>query len=277
MNEEKIIACVITFNPDIATLKKCLLAVAGQVDEIVIWDNNSANICDIKYFIDEQKCKKYSVWEHSDNHGIAQSLNNVFSYAEKNDYRWILTLDQDSIVPDNMIEEYRKYIDKPNIAIIGCRTVDRNLDDDIWKGSDVDVVGRLITSGSLNNIEAWKCINGFDEKLFIDSVDTDYNINLINNGYVLLRVNSVPLSHAIGNIKSIKFAGKKLIIYNHSAKRKYYQIRNMFYLDRKYKKFYRLFALTHLIIGIIKIVLFESNKLVKLKASFMGAIDGMKL
>ena len=277
MNEGKIIACVITFNPNLKILNKCLLAVVNQVDEIVIWDNNSTNLCDIKAVVNEQKSKKYFIWENNDNYGIAKSLNKVFRYAEKNNYRWVLTLDQDSIVPENMVEEYRKYIDRPNIAIIGCRTVDRNLANEMWTGAEVDVVGRLITSGCLNNIDAWKHVNGFDEKLFIDLVDTDYNIKLINNGYVLLRVNSVPLSHAIGNIRNVTMVGINLIIYNHNAERKYYQIRNMLYLDRKYKRIYTLFAIRHFFIAIIKILFWEDDKMNKIIATIKGAKDGISL
>ncbi|WP_033169500.1 glycosyltransferase [Selenomonas sp. ND2010] len=279
MNDEKIIACVITFNPDLKILKKCLFAVKDQIDEIIIWDNNSTNACEIKNYINdnEQINKKCFFWEHDKNYGVAKSLNTVFSYAEKKNYRWILTLDQDSIVPYNMIVEYKKYINKPKVAIVGCRIVDRNLDDAFIEKGDVDLVERLITSGSLNKIAAWREIRGFDEKLFIDSVDTDYNINLINSGYVLLKVNNVLLSHTIGNIKKITVAGLDLFIYNHSANRKYYQIRNMFYLDRKYKKLYTFFAIKHFFIGVIKIIFWEDNKVGKLVSMIRGVRDGILL
>lgn len=58
-----------------------------------------------------------------------------------------------------------------------------------------------ITSGSLTNLDAWKAIGGFDEKLFIDLVDTEYDIRALMKGYCSYRINTVVLTHEIGHIE----------------------------------------------------------------------------
>ena len=273
----KYIACIITFNPDIQIFEKCLCSVARQINEIIVWDNNSNNIYEIEKIIRKTQHDSIKLWKHRKNYGIAKSLNKIFDFARQKQCEWVLTLDQDSIVPDNMMRNYLKYSDYPNIGIVGCRTPDRNVESELFKGPAVDMVNELITSGSLTNVDAWKRINGFDEKLFIDSVDKDFCINLMRHGYTLLRVNNVVMSHTIGNIKNIKIGRFSILIYNHSSFRKYYQIRNMFYLDRKYKKVLSFFAMRHFVVGICKIMLFETDKIQKIMACFRGMVDGIRL
>ena len=46
----------------------------------------------------------------NENKGIATALNIGINKATVDGASWVITMDQDSIIPDNMIKEYRKYL-----------------------------------------------------------------------------------------------------------------------------------------------------------------------
>ena len=217
------------------------------------------------------------MFEQEKNYGVAKALNQIFEYANKSGAKWVLTLDQDSVVPENMMMEYEKYIDYSNIGIIGCQIQDRNIDTEIPVENKADIVNSLITSGSLTNVKIWREIGGFDEKLFIDFVDKDFCIRLIQHGFILLKINAVKMKHAIGKTKMIKLFLLSIKIYNHPPVRKYYQMRNMIYLNQKYKRKLSISLYFHIFIMFIKIILFEKQKEEKIQELIRGLIDGHKM
>ena len=105
-------ACIITYNPDIKIFEKCVAAAALQIKEIIVWDNNSENIQMIKRVIED--AGKYVIEGSgkpdirliacTKNAGIGAALNCIFTKAEKAGKKWVLTLDQDSVIPANMMK-----------------------------------------------------------------------------------------------------------------------------------------------------------------------------
>lgn len=273
--KDNILAGVVTFNPDIDLLKRNLLAVKKQIHEIIIFDNASKNIDEIKN-ISEDSLFNCTIISSDRNVGIAKALNEIMKIAQSRGSNWVLTLDQDTIIPNNLVEEYIKYTSFPDVAIICPQIVDRNIDYSTIKKPSKNFceVDSSITSASLTNVSAWNNIGGFDEAMFIDFVDDDFCINLRNHRYKILKTSNVFISHAIGNIKRVNFFGKETSVYNHSAMRKYYQIRNRYYIDYKYKGRVTCVAIYFTIIASIKIIFWENHKLEKLYACLCGVRDG---
>jgi rhamnosyltransferase len=60
-------------------------------------------------------------------------------------------------------------------------------------------VRTCITSGALTNLDLWKKLDGFDEQMFIDSVDFEYCYRVRKAGYKVIQTDQVQLSHSIGN------------------------------------------------------------------------------
>ena len=122
-------------------------------------------------------------------------------------------------------------------------------------------------------MNAWELIGGFNEKLFIDEVDGDFNFRLIKSGFKLKKAIGIKLNHKLGSKISGVFLGKKIISDNHSAIRKYYIARNRIYLMKKRPtKFW--FYFRDSIIKFIVFILLESNKKHKLDMIFKGVYDG---
>lgn len=271
------LAGVVLFNPDIARLKENYTAIKGQVDKVVFFNNGSKNIADIKRMFPETEDLQYL--DSNDNMGIAFALKAIMNYAIQFEYQWVLTLDQDSVCSTSLVEIYLKYANIERVGILTCNIVDRNFSEKEEKNvATYTEIKQCITSASLINVEAYKHTDGFDEKMFIDSVDFDLCINMRLNGYKIIKVNFDGILHEVGHGKNVRFLNKNYIVYNHSPFRNYYIARNRFYLLKKYPRELSLIKeVLHECRLEVMILLFEEDRIKKLKQRWRGIKDSKKL
>jgi len=256
---------VVTFNPDIQRLRENIDSIAPQVQELVIFDNGSENADEIKSEFGERCTVLCSVV----NLGIAAALNEICRYAQSKGYEWVLTLDDDSVCPPNLIEEYSKHIESESVGILSPRIVDRNIGDiECLSSAPVDDVDSCISSASLLSLNAWREVGGFWEDLFIDMVDYDLCWSLREKGYRILRVNGVSLLHEIGHSSRAVFRNKTVAILNHSPRRYYYIFRNTIAVGRKHHRRIQCFRWNCKRFWLI--IRYESGRLPKLAAAFRG-------
>lgn len=284
---ENILACIVTYNPSIDILKKNIENILIQTNNVVIIDNNSNNKVELFELINNINARYHAyrieLIQNDDNNGIAQALNQGLSYSKANNYEWILTLDQDSICDKNMIKVMKNYclkINNSKIGIISPNVIDEN------KGGPVEVMNNeveyptvAITSGSLINVKIGIKIGGFLEKLFIDYVDHEFCLRLRLKGYEIIKLKDAKIYHTLGDIKVKSILGLKLTTTNHSALRRYYYFRNSIYVHKKYYKYYRRWCnkdIMRELRVLVGIVLFEKDKINKLKNIYMGINDGLK-
>lgn len=270
-------AGIVLFNPDIKRLKENIDAVIVQCTHVYLVDNGSGNIDEVLELLKKYKKSKISVICNAKNHGIAKALNQLASVAQKDGYEWLLTLDQDSVAPYNIIEEFEKYITYQDIGTLCPVIYDRNKGEEIKAKEGSIEIDECITSGSLLNIKAWNKIGGFDENLFIDGVDFDICYRLKKNGYKILCIQSVVLLHELGHIEYHRFLFWRVLVKNHSAFRKYYIARNIIYIAKKRKSV--LLVVKGLLqeikmLGIV--ILYEEDKLNKSRCICRGIYDGFK-
>lgn len=139
------------------------------------------------------------------NKGIAKALNTAKNKAIKENFEWLLTMDQDSkFESDNfikMLELVKKYFNE-NIAIFSPfhKTIENNYDNKEIIEKDL-----VMTSGNLLNLKIAKKIGDFEEKFFIDEVDHDYCYRIKKQNYKIIVLNKVILNHNLGNIKKYRF------------------------------------------------------------------------
>lgn len=266
------IAGIVTYNPDILRLEKNLNAIKGQVCRVVIVDNNSSNILEIKKYVRENI---YMI-ENNANFGIAKALNQIMNYARENHFEWVLTLDQDSVCPQSFMKNLIKHIGD-NIGIVCPKVYDLNKKDNIQDSLESNYIDKCITSGSLTSVEAWEKIGKFDETMFIDGVDFEFCYRLKSNGYFIYRVDDVELAHEIGHITIRKFLLWNICVKNHSAFRKYYIAKNIIYFAKKRKKIkfkIKAFFQEVKLMGIV--LIYEEDKTNKIKRIIKGIKDGIK-
>lgn len=265
----KIAAGIVLYNPDIDRLQENINAIIRQVDEVILFNNGGVDIeC-----LNNLQVTILSA-EPTSNVGIAKALNEICNYAIKQGYEWILTLDQDSVVSNNLIEEYSAYTQLKEVAVICPRIVDRNIN----SGNEAtekpyEYTEFCITSASLVRLSAWKAVDGFWKELFIDMVDFDFCWAIIENGYKILKVNTTHILHEIGHGKTVSFKNKKDAVYNHAAIRCYYIARNSIAVGRKHNRLVQCIRWT--LKRMYLIAKYEENRYKKLLYMFKGIFHGI--
>ena len=238
---KKIGAIIVLYNPDKDLIVKILDRIKNQVNDVFISDNSKSN--------HEYLFRKYSNVKYqylSGNKGIATAQNVGIDFFKKNNFDFILFLDQDSIPTQDLVSKlYHHYTflnDKfKKVGGIGARPYNRSenkkYEGSIIKGhkitNNLTEVSEIISSSSLIPIDVFKKIGGMEDDLFIDAVDFEFcwRANYIDNLKFFI-AEDVLLSHQLGE-------GDRFFLYRKVAIptpfRVYYQIRNYLrLLPRRY-------------------------------------------
>lgn len=242
-----IAAGIVLYNPDIDRFNKCLESIRNQVDKIYVFNNGD--------HLDNITIDNVTFLTEGINKGISHALNTIASMAEKEGYDWLLTMDQDSILPDGMVEDFEKYTNEKNVGIICPQVIDKRRSYlTAIESQEVKELEMCITSASLTSISAWKKIGSFDDWLFIDLVDNEFCKRLRVSGYKILQLQNWVLDQEFGDIepkskwKQDFWIGISKLLHNQNfAKfsykkhvkpmRVYYTCRNIIYVNRKLKKY----------------------------------------
>lgn len=278
-----ICAGIITYNPTLTDVSTCLEALCNQVECVIIVDNASKNVKSLQEVVN--KYTNVTLVKNSQNIGFAKALTQVFEWAKSQGFNWVLTLNDDSVVPSNMISEYKKILENQGslvnqknaknskIAIV-CSLLKNRLDGTILHSKCHE--DECITSGSLTSVEAWQEIGGFDEWLEIDGVDFDFSRRLVRAGWKIVECQNVIMEHQIGKARSINLIIKHPIVWNHNANRKYYIARNMQVVDYKMGTYSYAKSLRAVVRDMIFVALWEKNKFAKIRAMIRGFKDGQQ-
>ena len=278
-----ICAGIITYNPTLTDVSTCLEALCNQVERVIIVDNASKNVKSLQEVV--SKYANVTLVKNSQNIGFAKALTQVFEWAKSQGFNWVLTLNDDSVVPSNMISEYKKILENQGslvnqknaknskIAIV-CSLLKNRLDGTILHSKCHE--DECITSGSLTSVEAWAKIGGFDEWLEIDGVDFDFSRRLVRAGWKIVECQNVIMEHQIGKARSINLIIKHPIVWNHNANRKYYIARNMQVVDYKMGTYSYAKSLRAVVRDMIFVALWEKNKFAKIRAMIRGFKDGQQ-
>ena len=238
--DRRILAGVVTYNPDISRLIECLSSIEKQVGQLLVVDNASDNRSKIMETVPECIKNKIVFIHNPDNMGIAAALRQIMDYAQEKRYDWVFTMDQDSVLESGLIDRYISLIDDEefqNTGIFTCLIRDRNFSDlnNEKQKTDVEEVDFCITSGALTNVEKYLKTTGYDASFFIDGVDFDISYAIREQGYHIHRVNYMGIYHEVGNGENRKFFDKKIVIYHHKPFRIYYMARNTIWLNKRHK------------------------------------------
>jgi rhamnosyltransferase len=233
-----IAACVIIYHPKEEDLKN-LSTYLSKVNTLYIYDNTEDKTLNFSFGENTSKIVYSSDLE---NKGLSIRLNQACNQAIADGYQFLLTMDQDSSFDQDNLQYYfnaiENYPNKETVGIFGLENSDKNL-----KANPNEIIEEevhsLITSASVINLANFKKTGGFDEKIFIDGVDFDYCFSTLKEGLKCISFKNNYFKHSIGKkTKSSSFKTFYLIKKEknlHSPIRSYYMIRNMFYLEKKYK------------------------------------------
>lgn len=286
---------IVTYNPNIELLKKNISSVYNQLDRIIVVDNGSNNVDVFKPEIIKNDFEsKLTLKELKSNLGIAKAQNIGVKELYLDKYEWALILDQDTVMPKDAVTNYSSTSQflEAKTAILSARYIDKNWNEaqkaELFAGSDssnrVVPVKMVIASGNLVRISAWKFVGGFDEWLFIDQVDFDFNAKLLLSGYNIWRVNSVIMNHEVGAtlvhpvLSKFLLLSNKAVFSDHSAFRQFYILRNRIIFAKRYPMFRRKshLQIISIIFSVRKIIGYSSPRMAKLRNAIKGIGAGLK-
>lgn len=283
-NKLSICAIIVTFEPNIK-LTRLYKSIKNQVDDVVIIDNSTSNIESINILKSLELENNINITYNKQNLGIASALNQGIKYVTGKQYKWILTLDQDSeFLPNTynlLVQSYERFDDKDKVLLIAPKSIERinlkNINNNLPTIENVkwnNVILNL-TSGSLIKVETFNKVGMFDEKLFIEQVDNDLCYRIIQKGYFIKVAENVCFIQEIGNAK--KVCG--CVVRNHNSTRKYYLSRNVTIMLKRYSIMAPYTTIRYFLGGTIfswmKILFFEQNKISKILSGMKGFFDGL--
>jgi rhamnosyltransferase len=234
-----IIAVIPAFHPP-RELAKRLERLLDQVYRIVIVDDGSDSLRTLGLADD-----RIEVVMLNANSGIATALNTGISRARLRGATHILTLDQDSEIPNGYVaaalevfasNEFRAIPVAAAVpaAVEGIR---------VTTVRHSDSARDPVQSGQLLSVVAIERIGPFAEALVIDSVDSDYTLRARSHGYDLVTVPGSHLDHNLGDPAPIMLFGKHLTLFGkkrfkryHPPFRTYYMVRNGLVLWRFHRR-----------------------------------------
>ena len=194
-----------------------------------------------------------------------------------------MTMDQDSKAVPLRVNKLMSFVcDNRNkhLGIVAARPIFTNETVEVGWMPEYEYVDVVISSGNVINLAAYNEIGGFENKLFIDSVDTDFCLSLRLFKYKIIQLNTALFWHRLGECKRKYFLGFiKMTPTFHSAVRRYYITRNRYYLFDKYKYEFRDWVRREKYKNykeFIMILLYEPNKWKKILAIYKGWKDARK-
>lgn len=246
-----VIAVIILYNPDVYNLKKSLIALESQVENVVLIDNSPQKVNVQEVQSDSSNSFIYYYFLGG-NFGVAKAQNIGIRYAAEKKADFVLIMDQDSIAIDNMVYELKKDLKflrskGCNIAAIGPIPINAQTQKPysprvkkhrpfFIENQNIKKVDELISSGCLIDLAVFEQVGLMDEKLFIDGVDHEWCWRAKSKGYECALSYNAKLKHMLGEGDKF-FFGIRIAIT--SPTRVFFQYRNYFYLCRRqYVPFY---------------------------------------
>ncbi len=246
--KSEIFAIIVSYNPNLAKLAELLESLRDQVGKVILIDNNSEFFSDIKIICN--KMEFVTVESLSQNKGIAYAQNLGLNFSKLNNARYVLFLDQDSSISKDFVQSLKNCffeLSKTNKIGAVCPIFKDERYGFFYPLIILDKYGRrskfypdpdlsvpvnisiAISSGIFTSISVIDDVGTLREDFFIDYVDTEWCLRALTKGYLFYAVPSVCMLHAIGD-KFISIFNLRIPV--HSPFRRYYRIRNAFYLLR---------------------------------------------
>ncbi|MCU1632667.1 MAG: family 2 glycosyl transferase [Micrococcaceae bacterium] len=236
MRAPVVVAVVSSYRPP-ASLVRRYEALARQVTAVVVADDGSGP--DAEEVLSQLEAVGADLLRRASNAGIAAALNAGIERARvEHRAEWVLTLDQDTDLPDTYVEDLLSTAQKASAAGLSVGSVSYAQQN----GRAVALHGSSqgftlaydpMQSGLLVPMSTIDAVGGLREDLFIDWVDTEFNERVRAAGLVTLIAPNTNLNHSLGTMRPISFfgrpltrGGKQLSVAYHPPFRTYYMMRN---------------------------------------------------
>ncbi|WP_405217622.1 glycosyltransferase family 2 protein [Agrococcus sp. Ld7] len=289
-----VVAVAVTYRPDEATIVDVLRRAAAQVPALVVLDNDSPLVDGTHWSERVALPPGVELVREALNIGLGAAYNRAVTLARERDARYVLLLDQDSLLEAGCVEALlhhaaRRAARGP-LGAVGPTFVDGRsgerapfvrfgfpLNHKVHApaGGDVDV-DFLISSGSLIPLSAIEAAGGFDEGLFIDSVDMEWCFRAKAAGLQLAGVADARMLHTIGDDLVRLPGGGSMFV--HSPLRLYMMTRNRVALWRRADtpRVWTAQDVPRMLFKLLRMTAFAAPRIPNARAMLRGARDGWR-
>ncbi len=278
----QIAAVVPTYRPDPVDVLSLVDALVGAGVPLVVADDASPVTADpvLRRVAD----RGVVVVRHAHNAGIARSLNAGLRAAREAGATWLLTVDQDSVLPDGYIDLLGAAIEDATAMLgarVGAVAAGRVDDDSGAFGYPVDLVAgvpttpEVIQTGTAWHVEALTQIGGFDESFGIDAVDAAACVRLRALGRLVVIAPELSIRHRIGHARAIRFLGHTVLATGHAPHRRMTMVRNRLRLmpeEFAQSPRHALRTLRRLVVNVALAVTVEDDRWEQAKSSARGLL-----
>ena len=291
-----VVAIVVTYFPDHATLYLLLGRLRMQAQHVVVVDNGSGS--EFKKYIESienaDALGNVTFIFLNENIGIAAAQNQGIEWAKEHRASDVVLFDQDSIPSIDLVRNLvdakqiliaqglkvaavgSRYIDirrdnpPPFIRIEGLRLVRCKCDE----SNGIVPVEYLISSGCLIPMNVINDVGGMENRLFIDYVDIEWGLRAKVKGYQSYGSCLAQMNHSLGD-EPINFIGMKIPL--HSPLRHFYHFRNAVWLYRQpwVKVNWKIVDGYKLFLKYIFYTIFAKPRLLHLKMMSLGIWHGL--
>ncbi len=232
----EICAIIPTYRPDIDLSFRLGLVIAQVGCVIVVDDSGSPAIASqLQSLISRDR--NLLVLHNEYNRGLAASLNRGIIEAKKMGYRWILTLDDDTIVKQDMCRQladsWANLSKSLPLGILAMSWRSKSIRS-AWARGDWRDKRMVITSGSLMSMETFDGVGPFRDEFIIDSVDSDYCFRVRAQGLRVIEVGKQGFNQRLGHKRTVEWGPFRFTLQEHNPVRTYYRVRNSTALVREY-------------------------------------------
>jgi rhamnosyltransferase len=285
MQHLNVCAGVTAYNPGTGFDQR-INAIAGQVALVIVVNNGDLNSLSRENFADNVEIR------FNNNVGaMAGALNIALREARLRNFDYLVTFDQDSVVPPELIAGLIAACGDTGAPIVGPNYFNSATQApgrfNIYRGGLM--ISRwfpkpagfheaycVITSGMLIALNDLTRNLEYREDFLVDLVDVEFCLRARSLGLRVVVNTDVSMSHALG----YRLTGSWRFSATHYGPfRRYLATRNRIVLWRQYLRAFTLFVLTDIAIAfadLVRTLLVERDRGALAKAYFSGARDGLR-
>ena len=284
------IGLVTAFNPPEGLIPNCE-ALLRECSGVVVVDDGSDLSADSIF--DALQALGCSVVRLRSNKGIASALNAGVKQAQSLYQRldFILTMDQDSLIQPGFVRALEEAAENAQstgvkVGMVAPANVSglpkraRTLPNGVTLGDEPVQSGLLIPTGCLS------AVGPFNERLFIDGVDSEFYLRAKAVGMVCIIAMGASLKHSLGQMvpasigpMTIRWRGQPVMVRTAASWRYYYIVRNRIFLFRLYLPTQPYWAVRGALMDLRHLVLvtaLANGRRVRLAAALRGVRDGVR-
>lgn len=286
-----LVAVMVTYNPSRDVVEN-LRAVVAECGGVIVVDNGSGDdVCALLSGL-----PGVQLISLAENLGIATALNRGMERAEELGRRWVVTFDQDSTPEPGMVAAMLATASRsPQEVVVGPRIREAALGGAFrWlrvhpsfplffervpcEERDLERISMVITSGALTSVRNWRNLGGYDERFFIDFVDTDFCLRHLERGGRIAVSSAAGLRHHLGRREQRRLLGVPFNPTHHPAIRHYYIARNRILMMQRHADaagHWLTFECAAALMWLTRVLLFEQSRGRKLAAMCVGTWHGI--